>query len=440
MAIKKIYADRTFVEEHVREQLNALPDVNEAIATHNTSTTAHDDIRDLIEGLTTRLNTLADSDDTTLDQLSEIVSYIKNNKTLIEGVTSSKVNVADIVDNLTSTATNKPLSAAQGKALKDLIDTLDGSLATVATSGSYNDLSDKPTIPAAVTVDTALSTTSTNPVQNKVINTALGNKVDKVSGKGLSTNDFTTTLKNKLDNIAEGATANTGTITGVTAGNGLTGGATSGSASLAVGAGTGINVTADAVSAKLRSTTALTYDSAAATTTSGRIYPVAVDKSGYLAVNVPWTGDSYTLPVATSSTLGGVKTGYTTDTTNKNYAIQIDGSNNLYVNVPWTDTDTNTDTEVTQTVRTTNGNFPLLLRGTSAGTTTTTTTTTFASAITANPSTGTITATGLSAGTLVLSAATALGTAQARNITISTTDLTAGSSTLATGSLYFVYE
>ena len=50
-------------------------------------------------------------------------------------------------------------------------------------------------------VDTALSSTSTNAVQNKVINTALGNKVDKVSGKGLSTNDFTTTYKTALDNL-----------------------------------------------------------------------------------------------------------------------------------------------------------------------------------------------------------------------------------------------
>ena len=50
-------------------------------------------------------------------------------------------------------------------------------------------------------VDTALSSTSTNAVQNKVINTALGNKVDKVSGKGLSTNDFTATYKTALDNL-----------------------------------------------------------------------------------------------------------------------------------------------------------------------------------------------------------------------------------------------
>jgi len=42
--------------------------------------------------------------------------------------------------------------------------------------------------------------------------------------------------------------------------------------------------------AKLKSETALTLDSAAATTTADRVYPVALDKSGYLAVNVPWTG------------------------------------------------------------------------------------------------------------------------------------------------------
>lgn len=47
------------------------------------------------------------------------------------------------------------------------------SLATVATSGSYNDLTDKPTIPASATVDSELSSTSVNPVQNKVINAAL---------------------------------------------------------------------------------------------------------------------------------------------------------------------------------------------------------------------------------------------------------------------------
>ena len=95
--------------------------------------------------------------------------------------------------------------------------------------------------------------------------------------------------KTKLEGIATGATANEGTITGVAAGNGLTGGGTSGSVTLNVGAGTGITVAADTVGVKLKSTTALTNDATAATETSGRVYPVAVDKSGNLAVNVPWT-------------------------------------------------------------------------------------------------------------------------------------------------------
>ena len=101
-----------------------------AVSTHNTSTSAHNDIRDLITGLTNRVNALADSDDTTLDQMSEIVAYIKANKALIDSVTTNKVNVSDIVNNLTTNVTNKPLSAAQGVAIKALVDALDSSLDT----------------------------------------------------------------------------------------------------------------------------------------------------------------------------------------------------------------------------------------------------------------------------------------------------------------------
>lgn len=141
-------------------QQNAL---DSALSTHNTSESSHSDIRLLISGLTKRLNALADSDDTTLDQLSEIVAYIKNNKSLIDGITTSKVNVSDIIDDLNSSATDKVLSSKQGMILKGLITDL-----------------------------TAL----------------VGNKVDKVSGKGLSTNDYTTSEKNKLNGIATGAEVN----------------------------------------------------------------------------------------------------------------------------------------------------------------------------------------------------------------------------------------
>lgn len=91
-----------------------------------------------------------------------------------------------------------------------------------------------------VIVDTALSSTSKNAVQNSIIYAALAkkietskivnnltttatdtvlsgpmgkqlqdNKVDKVSGKGLSTNDYTTAEKNKLAGIAAGANKTT---------------------------------------------------------------------------------------------------------------------------------------------------------------------------------------------------------------------------------------
>ena len=116
----------TDAKSYTDTQIAAIPtpDVSGQINTHNTSTSAHNDIRELVNGLTTRLNALADSDDTTLDQLSEIVAYIKNNKSLIDGITTSKVNVDDIIDNITTNVSNKPLSAAQGVALKALIDAI----------------------------------------------------------------------------------------------------------------------------------------------------------------------------------------------------------------------------------------------------------------------------------------------------------------------------
>lgn len=101
------------------------------INSHNISTESHNDIRGLITDLTSRLNALADSDDTTLDQLSEIVAYIKSNKELIDAVTTSKVNVSDIVNDLETNVTNKPLSAAQGVAIKALIDDLQASAGSI---------------------------------------------------------------------------------------------------------------------------------------------------------------------------------------------------------------------------------------------------------------------------------------------------------------------
>lgn len=96
------------------------------------------------------IQTLLASDDATLDELQEIVTYIKNNKSLIDAVTLNKVNVSDIVDNLTSNVSSMPLSAAQGYTLKGLIDAcytkpeaesmVDGKLANVS---ALNVIADK---------------------------------------------------------------------------------------------------------------------------------------------------------------------------------------------------------------------------------------------------------------------------------------------------------
>ena len=94
------------------------------VSAHNTGTDAHNDIRLLISALATRLDALADSDDETLDQMAEIVAYIKANRELVEQVTTVKISVADIVDNLTTNVAGKPLSAAQGVVLKALIDAI----------------------------------------------------------------------------------------------------------------------------------------------------------------------------------------------------------------------------------------------------------------------------------------------------------------------------
>ena len=113
---------KKYVDEKMAEI--QIPDVDKPISTHNTSSTAHNDIRLQILDIVNRLNAFLDTDDVTLDQLSEIVAYVKNNKELIESITTFKVNVSDIVDNLTTKTSNKPLSANQGVVLKSLIDAI----------------------------------------------------------------------------------------------------------------------------------------------------------------------------------------------------------------------------------------------------------------------------------------------------------------------------
>lgn len=84
-------------------------------------------------------------------------------------------------------------------------------LADVAITGSYNDLIDKPDAPT-IEIDTTLSTTSTNPVQNKVITSEL-------DGIHVVINDATTTISqhtasiSSIDNTVSGLTTDVNTLT-----------------------------------------------------------------------------------------------------------------------------------------------------------------------------------------------------------------------------------
>lgn len=69
-------------------------------------------------------------------------------------------------------------------------------------------------------------------------------------------------------------TANTGTVTNLTAGVGLAGGTVT---------------TTGTIKAKLKSETASSLASASMGSTASRQYAVGVDKDGYLSVNIPWT-------------------------------------------------------------------------------------------------------------------------------------------------------
>ena len=74
-------------------------------------------------------------------------------------------------------------------------------LADVATTGSYNDLTDKPTIPSGVIVDQSITQGGTNAVQGGAIYTALQDKAN-TSEMAVSTNNDQTTITLKTGTSA----------------------------------------------------------------------------------------------------------------------------------------------------------------------------------------------------------------------------------------------
>ncbi len=84
----------------------------------------------VLKNLIDAINDLLESDDSSLNEIQEIVNYIKDNRELIQSITTTKVNVSDIINNLTSAISNKPLSANMGKVLSDELNELSNTLSS----------------------------------------------------------------------------------------------------------------------------------------------------------------------------------------------------------------------------------------------------------------------------------------------------------------------
>lgn len=128
--------------------------------------------------------------------------YTTTEKSKLAGI-EANANKTTIASSITQSGTNPVQSSAIYTALAGKVDTVSGKgLSTNDyTTTEKNKLAGIDTGANKTTVDSSLSSSSTNPLQNKAIYTALSNKVDTVSGKGLSTNDFTTAYKNKIDRL-----------------------------------------------------------------------------------------------------------------------------------------------------------------------------------------------------------------------------------------------
>ena len=189
-----VHAKMTAIADEIRE-LSGTTDklgLDEMALNLDEANQTLDDIYLNLQLLSEQINTYLDSDDVTLDQMSEVVASLKANKDLISSITTDKVNVSDIINNLTTNVTNKPLSAAQGVALKALIDAIEvpvqsvnGKTGIVSLSasdvgaqpaGSYLTKETDPTVPAWAKEENPPSYTKSDVGLGNVDNTSDANK------------------------------------------------------------------------------------------------------------------------------------------------------------------------------------------------------------------------------------------------------------------------
>lgn len=123
-------------------------------------------------------------------------------RTSLTNFTNNGLVHGDVVDNVSSTATDVPLSANQGKILKDLINNIN----TLLTSDNV----DLDTLQEVVDfIEANRESLNSLAISNIAgLQSALNAKQNAEAGKGLSANDFTDILLNKLNNISANAEVN----------------------------------------------------------------------------------------------------------------------------------------------------------------------------------------------------------------------------------------
>ncbi|MBQ6713155.1 MAG: hypothetical protein IJN28_05155 [Selenomonadales bacterium] len=137
--------------------------------------------------------------------------------TIVKGILQAKIEgVIKQIDVRTGSAsvivdqaTGKTLATALAEIIADLESAVAGGLTATQVETMINEKIAALVDSAPSTLDTLkeiATAITTNQGVIDQLNAAIGNKVDKVDGKGLSTNDFTTALLTKLNGIAEGAT------------------------------------------------------------------------------------------------------------------------------------------------------------------------------------------------------------------------------------------
>lgn len=137
--------------------------------------------------------------------------------TIVKGILQAKIEgVIKQIDVRTGSAsvivdqaTGKTLATALAEIIADLESAVAGGLTATQVETMINEKIAALVDSAPSTLDTLkeiATAITTNQGVIEQLNAAIGNKVDKVDGKGLSTNDFTTALLTKLNGIAEGAT------------------------------------------------------------------------------------------------------------------------------------------------------------------------------------------------------------------------------------------